>query len=99
MENKIRNTLNDIYFGKTKDIVNGLRSTVSAAENKQKELLKQDLASALQKRNQPSSNWRTSFVCRAMVHLASSRPQSTCRLLQRWLCLYVQLLGPFDPWK
>ncbi|KAL1465822.1 hypothetical protein WDU94_005360 [Cyamophila willieti] len=25
MENKIRNTLNEIYFGKTKDIVNGLR--------------------------------------------------------------------------
>lgn len=61
MENKIRNTLNDIYFGKTKDIVNGLRSTVSAAENKQKEMLKQDLASALQKRNQ-AANWCTSFV-------------------------------------
>ena len=28
MENKIRNTLNEIYFGKTKDIVNGLRSVV-----------------------------------------------------------------------
>lgn len=77
MENKIRNTLNDIYFGKTKDIVNGLRSTVSAAENKQKELLKQDLASALQKRNQPSGNWCASFVRRrAIVHLASSRPRS-----------------------
>jgi len=25
MENKIRNTLNEIYFGKTRDIVNGLR--------------------------------------------------------------------------
>ena len=25
MENKIRNTLNEIYFGKTKDIVNGVR--------------------------------------------------------------------------
>lgn len=24
-ENKIRNTLNDIYFGKSRDIVNGLR--------------------------------------------------------------------------
>ena len=28
MENKIRNTLNEIYFGKTRDIVNGLRSVV-----------------------------------------------------------------------
>ena len=26
MENKIRLTLNEIYFGKTRDIVNGLRS-------------------------------------------------------------------------
>ena len=25
MENKIRSTLNEIYFGKTKDIVNGVR--------------------------------------------------------------------------
>ena len=25
MENKMRNTLNEIYFGKTKDIVNSLR--------------------------------------------------------------------------
>ena len=25
MENKMRNTLNDIYFGKTRDIVNALR--------------------------------------------------------------------------
>lgn len=29
MENKIRNTLNEIYFGKTKDIVNGLRYVMS----------------------------------------------------------------------
>ena len=29
MENKIRNTLNEIYFGKTKDIVNGLRQVMS----------------------------------------------------------------------
>ena len=32
MENKIRNTMNDIYFGKTKDIVNGLRSVQTLAE-------------------------------------------------------------------
>lgn len=57
MENKIRNTLNDIYFSKTKDIVNGLRSTVPAADTKHREMLKNDLASALQKRNQAASNW------------------------------------------
>ena len=39
MENKIRNTLNEIYFGKTKDIVNGLRSVQPLAEaNKMKVL-------------------------------------------------------------
>ena len=27
-ENKIRNTLNEIYFGKSRDIVNGLRNDV-----------------------------------------------------------------------
>ena len=31
MENKMRSTLNEIYFGKTKDIVNDLRSVDSLA--------------------------------------------------------------------
>merc|ERR1712004_296647 len=45
MENKIRNTLNEIYFGKTKDIVNGLRSVQPLAEaNSQVVLQKQLLA-------------------------------------------------------
>lgn len=35
MENKIRNNLNEIYFGKTRDIVNGLRSVVPLSESKQ----------------------------------------------------------------
>ena len=52
MENKIRNTLNQIYFGKTRDIVNGLRSAVPQSDMKQRENLKIDLAEALQKRSQ-----------------------------------------------
>jgi capping protein beta len=55
MENKIRNTLNDIYFGKTKDIVNGLRSTTSLAEQQKRDLLRNDLAAALKNRSQPSN--------------------------------------------
>ncbi|UYV66377.1 CAPZB [Cordylochernes scorpioides] len=50
MENKIRNTLNDIYFGKTKDIVNGLRTVQSLSDQKQQAALRSDLAQALQKR-------------------------------------------------
>jgi len=50
MENKIRNTLSEIYFGKTKDIVNGLRSTQSLSDQKQQAALRQDLAMALQRR-------------------------------------------------
>jgi len=42
MEIKIRNTLEQIYFGKTKDIVNELRSVLGAAiSNQRKELSKQ----------------------------------------------------------
>ena len=37
MENKIRNTLNEIYFGKTRDIVNGLRSVVPLSDSKKAE--------------------------------------------------------------
>lgn len=51
MENKIRNTLNEIYFGKTKDIVNGLRSVQSLSDKKQQDELRVHLAEALQKRN------------------------------------------------
>ena len=52
MENKIRNTLNEIYFGKTKDIINGLRSTTSAAEEKRRGEVMNDLAQALKNRSQ-----------------------------------------------
>ncbi len=50
MENKIRNTLNEIYFGKTNSILNGLRSVNSLSEQRAHEALKSDLAQALQKR-------------------------------------------------
>ena len=50
MENKIRSTLNDIYFGKTKDIVNGLRSVVPLQDPKNQKKLVRDLQDALSKR-------------------------------------------------
>ena len=42
MENKIRSTLNEIYFGKTRDIVNGLRSVQPLAEAKKTKDLQVD---------------------------------------------------------
>lgn len=56
MENKIRNTLNEIYFSKTKDIVNSLRSVQPLTERNQQQALKQDLAAALQRRHNKSDN-------------------------------------------
>lgn len=56
MENKIRNTLNEIYFGKTKDIVNGLRSAQSLSDQKQQADLKNELAKALINRNTKQDN-------------------------------------------
>lgn len=50
MENKIRTTLNEIYFGKTKDIVNGLRSLQPLQDRKQQDALRNDLAQALRNR-------------------------------------------------
>lgn len=52
MENKIRNTLNEIYFGKTKDIVNGLRSITPLESRLKQEALRNDLVAALSKRPQ-----------------------------------------------
>ena len=45
-----RNTLNEIYFGKTRDIVNGLRSVLPLADEKQQQELRKDLINALAKK-------------------------------------------------
>lgn len=58
MENKIRNILNDIYFGKTKDIVNGIRSVQPLQNERERDALKNDLAQALQKRQAKTENWQ-----------------------------------------
>ncbi|XP_059164352.1 F-actin-capping protein subunit beta-like [Physella acuta] len=52
MENKIRNTLNNIYFGKTKDIVNSLRAIDPIQDSKQQQLFKKDLFNVLSQRTQ-----------------------------------------------
>ena len=56
MENKIRHTLNEIYFGKTKDIVNGLRSIDSLKDHSQRDKLQNDLKKALEQRGQGKSD-------------------------------------------
>lgn len=56
MENKIRNTLNEIYFGKTKDVVNSLRSVIPASEQKQQRMLMTDMRKALEDRQQQQAN-------------------------------------------
>nr|ACO15606.1 F-actin-capping protein subunit beta [Caligus clemensi] len=48
MENKIRNTLNEIYFGKTRDIVHGLRSTRTLEDEKAQEEFRKELLGYLQ---------------------------------------------------
>ncbi len=49
-----RNTLNEIYFGKTRDIVNGLRSVQSLSDGRQQDELRKDLIHALAKKNAKS---------------------------------------------
>jgi capping protein beta len=39
--------LNEIYFGKTRDIVNGLRSVQPLSEGRHQEALKKDLVNAI----------------------------------------------------
>lgn len=47
MENKIRSTLNEIYFGKTKDIVNTLRSMTSSSDKVQQVKLQTEIVKAI----------------------------------------------------
>ncbi|XP_003387876.1 PREDICTED: F-actin-capping protein subunit beta-like [Amphimedon queenslandica] len=51
MENKIRSTLNEIYFGKTKDIVNDLRSVGDLNVRAKQQLLASELTRKLQDRD------------------------------------------------
>jgi capping protein beta len=51
MENKIRNTLYEIYFGKTRDIVNGLRSVQPLSDGKAQDDLRKGLVQALASKN------------------------------------------------
>lgn len=55
MENKIRNTLYEIYFGKTRDIVNGLRSVQPLSDGKQQDEMRKELFNALAKKNVPKA--------------------------------------------
>lgn len=50
MENKIRNTLNEIYFGKTRDIINSVRSINSLEDKKKQDNLQAELFKNLKAR-------------------------------------------------
>lgn len=52
MENKIRMTLNEIYFGKTQDIVNGLRSFNSLEDELSQKAVISNLKDVLNKRGE-----------------------------------------------
>ncbi|KAI0225478.1 F-actin-capping protein subunit beta [Massospora cicadina] len=54
-EGKIRNTLQEVYFQKTKDIVNDIRSLPSLQEAQQRDALRTSLASRLQGLKLPTS--------------------------------------------
>ncbi|KAI8373159.1 F-actin-capping protein subunit beta [Radiomyces spectabilis] len=51
MESKMRNSLREVYFGKTKDIVNDLRSLSSIAESKRQAKIQQELVGRLMERS------------------------------------------------
>ncbi|KAJ2538262.1 F-actin-capping protein subunit beta [Coemansia sp. RSA 1933] len=52
MEFKMRNSLQEVYFSKTHDIVNGLRSATDLNEAKNRERLQRDLFGQLKSRNE-----------------------------------------------
>jgi len=51
MEIKLRLTLEQIYFGKTRDIVNDLRSVISATVVSQRKAISQQIGTAISKNN------------------------------------------------
>ena len=57
-----RNTLYEIYFGKTRDIVNGLRSIQPLADSKQQEDNRKALINALASKNVAKAEWKKKFA-------------------------------------
>ncbi|KAI7868307.1 F-actin-capping protein subunit beta [Spinellus fusiger] len=51
MEHKMRNSLQEVYFGKTKDIVNDLRSLGSLEDSRRQAKIQQELVGRLMERN------------------------------------------------
>lgn len=50
MELKMRNALQDVYFGKTRDIVNEVRSDTDLSEVKRQDNVRKELIGKLQER-------------------------------------------------
>lgn len=50
MEIKMRHLLRDVYFGKTKDTVNDLRSIDSLAESRKQQAIQKEIMAKLQER-------------------------------------------------
>ena len=55
MENQIRNSLNTIYFDKTKSILNSLRSPVDGEEKAKRDALKGEIMSKVPNRHSNSN--------------------------------------------
>ena len=51
IELKMRNSLQEVYFGKTQDIVNDLRSLGSLEESRQQARIQQEIVGRLMERN------------------------------------------------
>lgn len=51
IEGKMRNSLQEVYFGKTKDIANDLRSLGSLAESREQARIQKELVGRLMERN------------------------------------------------
>ena len=51
METKMRNSLQEVYFGKTKDIVNDLRSLGSLEDSRRQARIQKELVGRLMERN------------------------------------------------
>ena len=102
MENKIRNTLNEIYFGKTRDIVNGLRSVEPLSDANKKQAL-QVSALVVTRVGQRSLNLIVSFrmklsvnftrrtLVRTRLRLDSCDPRLNLHLLRKFI-LWLNLL-------
>ncbi|VDM29386.1 unnamed protein product [Toxocara canis] len=94
MESKIRSTLNEIYFGKTKQIVTELRTTLDAEELKRQKMIANEIKGGITKVRRLKTAYVAQMFCWLSLR-ANTLVRGEMFLLSRLSTFLPSKIGPF----